>query len=261
MKPTAIFLAGIMTLCTLSGCGAASESESTAQSAAVVETTQAKLAETTADGIKKAVKGTTKAGAKRNATVSASEVVKPREAVIAGLTLRCGTEGAVVLDLEDKKGPYAAHVETDGYVSAERLRIYTEDAELADVSDVTVKSDGLVNFYLTGKTAGTGSLYIATADDAIVSDPVSIQVRSAQERAKAEEPVYYTPIGEYWHLSEDCAREDYPGVTYDWKGNQRTVDRSSIRLIETVRGRIIGHHAPCPKCAPEDAAAADQDGE
>ena len=106
-------------------------------------------------------------------------------------------------------------------------------------------------FSLTGKKAGSGNLYVASADGSVVSEPVAFTVRTAEEKEQAERPVYYTAIGEYWHFSEECAREDYPDVTYDWKGNSREVDRSLIHVLKVPQMGVVGNKTACPKCASD----------
>lgn len=261
MRKTAFLMAIMMGLCLLSACGAETE---TASSSAT-ETTVVTETGTDSNGAEAAVKATTKAAAKAspkggNASVSVPAVsVELPDPEITAVSLTYSAEEPLVLDLEDKRGPFAAHVESSGYVQKDLIRIYTENEALVEVSDITVKSGGLVNFYLTGKTAGESSLYIATADGKLVSDPVELKVRTSEEKEKAERPIYYTGVGEYWHFSEDCAREDYPGVTYDWQGNQHEVDRSTIHVIKTSQGMVIGDKKPCPKCAAEESSQ--QDGE
>lgn len=263
MRKTVFLTALLLGLCLFSACGAETETASSivTETAAVMDTST----EESGTGVKTAAKATTKAAVKvspkdgnTGISVPAVSVTLP-DPEITAVSLTHSGDAPIVLDLEEKRGSFAAHVEASGYVQKDLLHIYTEDETLVEVSDITVKSGGLVNFYLTGKKAGTSNLYIATADGRLVSEPVALQVRSAEEKEKAERPIYYTPLGEYWHFSEDCAREDYPGVTYDWKGNQHEVDRSTIRVLEMPQGMVVGDKKACPKCAAEESSQ--QDGE
>ena len=258
MKKFAVWLLCVWSICLFSACGAES-----AASTAETTTAESTSVETAAAAENAVGVTTTKAKSKGKSSANAKTVtaVSPKltAAEITAVSLTYSAEGPLTLDLEEKQGPYAAHVEASGYVGASQIRIYTEDESLAEVSDITVKESGLVNFSLTGKTAGSGKLYLATADGTLVSEPVEIVVRTPEEKADAERPIYYTPLGEYWHFSEACAREDYPGVTYDWKGNQKEVDRSTIRVLEMPQGTVMGDKKACPKCAAEESAQ--QDGE
>lgn len=241
-KKRMLFPAAVLLLCLLPACGG--ESEPAAESSAP-ETTAAEAEPAAGQQTTKSAGTAPSAGQKL--TVPGTAVLPDPE--ITALKLNYTAEGPLTLDLNEKIGPFAAHVDASGYVTKDMLHFCIEDAALAEVSDVTIKDGGLVNFYLTGKQAGTGSLYLAAADGSLQSDPVELKVRSAEEQEQAERSVYYTAIGEYWHYSEDCAREDYPGTTYDWEGNAHEVDRSGIRVMESKQGMVIGDKKPCPKCA------------
>lgn len=223
--------------CLCSGCGSAAESGQASDSSAT------EAVETAAGSQESAVE----TGKKLTA---ATVAVKPVE--ITEIGLRYSAEGPLTIDLEEKRGTFAAYVEADGFVSKDRFRIYSEPENLVEISDIEVKKDGLINFYVTGKTAGSGELFIATEDGSLVSQPVELLVRSAEEKEQDEKPVYYTALGEYWHFSDECAREDYPEKSYDWKGNAHEIDTSSIRVMETTQGHVFGDKKPCPKCAAED---------
>ena len=156
-----------------------------------------------------------------------------------------------VLDLEEKKENFSSQVVSANFFTTEDVRIYAEPAELVEIGDIRRNGDQNVLFSLTGKKAGSGNLYVASADGSVVSEPVAFTVRTAEEKEQAERPVYYTAIGEYWHFSEECAREDYPDVTYDWKGNSREVDRSLIHVLKVPQMGVVGNKTACPKCASD----------
>lgn len=260
MKKAAIMTILFAGICLLSACGAEPETESTGASSAAVITSAA-----SESGSGAAVKATTKARKKTNSNASNGSGValtaKVPEVEITGVSLTHSSENPITLDLDEKTGPFAAHVDASGYVGKDRIRIYTEDETLVEVSDVEVKSGGLVNFYLTGKNADKGNLYIATADGTLISDPVELVVRSAEEKAYAEQAVYYSALGDYWHFSEECAKSDGPDTFYNYKGEELPKGSADLPVVQTTRENLFGvrDRTPCPKCAAEETAQ--QDGE
>lgn len=221
-----IVLAAGLCLCT--ACGSSPASSETAAGTETVQTEQAaessaaptsgRVAATVTATPKKKTSGNK---TKKEVTLPPTEQVK---AEIISAKLLIGTDN-LVLDLEEKKENFSSQVVSANFFTTEDVRIYAEPAELVEIGDIRRNGDQNVLFSLTGKKAGSGNLYVASADGSVVSEPVAFTVRTAEEKEQAERPVYYTAIGEYWHFSEECAREDYPDVTYDWKGNSREVDR------------------------------------
>lgn len=254
MKITAIFMALLMGLCLFSACG--TEQKTSSDSATEPVSTM----ETEKVGAESAAKTTTKALAKKNTSVSfRGTVVTLPEPEITAVSLTYSGDSPITLDLEEKSGTFAAHVEASGYVKKEHIRIYAEDASLVEISDITIKEDGLINFYLTGKKAGSSNLYIATTDGKLVSEPQAFYVRSETEREKAERPVYYCVLGDYWHFSEECAKTDVPDTGYDMNRRRISREKWGFPIIEVSQQMIPSRISPCPKCAAEQAAQ--QDGE
>lgn len=238
-----VFVAAAAALCLLTACGGeTAEEESAAESAA----------ESTAG---------TQTGKLRTLPETTVMTTPPPGEVIDSLSFTYSAPDVLTLDIDEKLGSFAAHVESDDFVTKDMFEIYAEDASLVEISDVELKDGGLVNFYLTGKKAGESKLYIATADGVLVSAPLEFRVRSTEEQAHDNQTVYYTILGEHWHLSEDCAKEDYPSVGYDYQGNSHEIDKSSLRLMTTTLNQMtgVGDRTACPKCAAEEAAQ--QDGE
>lgn len=240
MKKMMILAAALAGLCMLSAC----DSETTEDSAATAETT----VETSQTG-------------KKLTLPAATAQVKPAE--ITAIGFRYSAEKPPQLDIGEKQGAYAAYVESEGRVFSSQIQIYAEDETLVEVSDITVKDGGLVNFYLTGKSAGTSKLYIATEDGELVSEPLEFSVRSEEEREYDETPVYVNLMGKYWHLSEECAEADgIEGNVYKWDNGVPTEGSTimSGHVMETTRGgSMIKDKTPCPNCAAEETAQ--QDGE
>ena len=184
--------------------------------------------------------------------VGQQKVRKPEKAEITSVKLLIGAD-SLVLDLDEKKENLSSQVvSANNIFTTKDIQIYTEPAGLVEVGDIERNGEQNVHFSLTGKTAGTGKLYLASADGSVVSEPVEFTVRTAEEKEQAERPIYYTPLGDYWHYSEDCAREDYPDATYDWHGNRRGVDRTDVPVMKMPQGRAFGDKTPCPKCAAEE---------
>lgn len=206
-----IVLAAGLCLCT--ACGSSPASSETAAGTETVQTEQAaessaaptsgRVAATVTATPKKKTSGNK---TKKEVTLPPTEQVK---AEIISAKLLIGTDN-LVLDLEEKKENFSSQVVSANFFTTEDVRIYAEPAELVEIGDIRRNGDQNVLFSLTGKKAGSGNLYVASADGSVVSEPVAFTVRTAEEKEQAERPVYYTAIGEYWHFSEECAREDYP---------------------------------------------------
>lgn len=247
-----IVLAAGLCLCT--ACGSSPASSEIAAGTETVQTEQAaessaaptsgRVAATVTATPKKKTSGNK---TKKEVTLPPTEQVK---AEIISAKLLIGTDN-LVLDLEEKKENFSSQVVSANFFTTEDVRIYAEPAELVEIGDIRRNGDQNVLFSLTGKKAGSGNLYVASADGSVVSEPVAFTVRTAEEKEQAERPVYYTAIGEYWHFSEECAREDYPDVTYDWKGNSREVDRSLIHVLKVPQMGVVGNKTACPKCASD----------
>ncbi len=184
---------------------------------------------------------------------------KVPERKITALTFVNSSDEPLVLDIDEKRGSFAARAEFEGIITSGQIEIYAEDETMVEVSDITVKDNGLINFYLIGKRAGNSELYIATTDGTLVSEPMAFEVRSAEEKAYAERPVYYNMLGDYWHYSKECAEADGPDTAYTWDGEEIPADRFDRPVFETTRDFVFGDTTPCPKCAAEEAAQ--QDGE
>ena len=63
----------------------------------------------------------------------------------------------------------------------------------------------------------------------------------------AIEMVYYSATGSYWHLSEECAEEDYVHVVYNMQGE--TMPAPKPRITKSPKTMIVGGKTPCPNCA------------
>ena len=63
----------------------------------------------------------------------------------------------------------------------------------------------------------------------------------------AIEMVYYSATGSYWHLSEECAKEDYVHVVYNMQGE--TMPAPKPHIIKSPKTMIVGGKTPCPNCA------------
>ena len=150
---------------------------------------------------------------------------KVPERKITALTFVNSSDEPLVLDIDEKRGSFAARAEFEGIITSGQIEIYAEDETMVEVSDITVKDNGLINFYLTGKRAGNSELYIATTDGTLVSEPMAFEVRSAEEKAYAERPVYYNMLGDYWHYSKECAEADGPDTAYTWDSEEIPADR------------------------------------
>ncbi len=236
MKKILILTAALTAACVLSACG----SETAEESAATAETT-AEITQT---------------GKKLTLPVGTAQV-KPAE--ITALGFRYSAKEPLELDIGEKRGTFAAYVESESRIFSSQIQIYAEDETLVEISDVTVKDGGLVNFYLTGKSAGTSKLYIATEDGELVSEPLEFSVRSEEEQEYDETPVYINLMGKYWHLSEECAKGDV-GSIFNKDGEELSYAESLGRVMETTRdGSMIKDRVPCPDCAAEETAQ--QDGE
>lgn len=240
-------------LCFCTACGSGGESSQTSQAEAQTAQTTAATAPALESGARvtavTTMSGNKKSGNRKKLTVPATEPVK---AEITSVKLLIGAD-SLVLDLDEKKENLSSQVvSANNIFTTKDIQIYTEPAGLAEVGDIERNGEQNVHFSLTGKTAGTGKLYLASADGSIVSEPVEFTVRTAEEKEQAERPIYYTPLGDYWHYSEDCAREDYPDATYDWHGNRRGVDRTDVPVMKMPQGRAFGDKTPCPKCAAEE---------
>ena len=63
----------------------------------------------------------------------------------------------------------------------------------------------------------------------------------------AIEMVYYSATGSYWHLSEECAKEDYVHVVYNMQGE--TMPAPKPHITKSPKTMIVGGKTPCPNCA------------
>ena len=72
-------------------------------------------------------------------------------------------------------------------------------------------------------------------------------VETQSTTATAIEMVYYSATGSYWHLSEECAKEDYIHVVYNMQGE--TMPAPKPRITRSPKTMIVGGKTPCPNCA------------